>query len=94
MDSKELIEKVKQKDKWIRVLYMAFFFIVLCVIKPLFFLLVVVQFVSVLLTEAVNERLLKFSRALSQYICEIYLYLAYNSEEKPFPFGEWPAAIQ
>lgn len=91
MDSKELIEKVKQKDKWIRVLYMAFFFVVLCVIKPLFFVVVGVQFLSVLLTEVVNERLLKFSRSLSQYICEIYLFLGYNSEEKPFPFGEWPA---
>ena len=37
-----------------------------------------------------NDRLLRFGGELSDFLYQIFLYLTFNSEEKPFPFADWP----
>lgn len=89
-NNNELLERVQQKDKWMRGLFMALFLIVLWILKILFFAIILLQFVIVLLTDKYNENLHTFSKALSTYAYQIYLFLTYNSDDKPFPFGDWP----
>lgn len=51
---------------------------------------VVIQFGSVLGTGKLNEQLLQFGRSLSIYVYDVMSYLTYNTDEKPFPFSDWP----
>ncbi len=61
------------------------------VAKFVMFAVVLFQFASVLLTSNTNANLLQFGQALSVYQYQIMRFLTYNSEEQPFPVGEWPS---
>ncbi len=89
-NSNELLERVQQKHKWLRGLYMFLFLIVLWILKILFYAIIALQFILVLLTDSTNLNLQHFAKLLSTYTLQIYLFLTYNSDDKPFPFGEWP----
>ena len=90
MENNELLERVQQKEKWLRALYMGLFLAILWVLKILFLAVVLLQFFIVLVTDHVNQNLLNFAKSLSRYVYQIYLFLTYNTDEKPFPFGDWP----
>ena len=90
MENNDLLERVQQTHKWMRGLYMALFLVVLWILKILFLSIIVLQFLIVLLTDQVNEHLHSFSKTLSSYAYQIYLFLTYNTDVKPFPFSNWP----
>ncbi len=79
------------KATWLRGIFMliffavAYYFIILLIAAIALF-----QFGSVLFTGQLNVWLLSFGRSLSIYSQQIVSFLTYNSEQKPFPFGEWP----
>jgi len=75
---------------WRRGAYMLLFGFLLSVAKFLIFTVVVLQFLSVLVTDAPNDQLLKLGRSLSVYVSQIILFLTFNSEEHPFPLSDWP----
>lgn len=54
------------------------------------FFVVMFQFGSLLFTGKLNERLLPFGQSLSILIHQIFNFLTFNSDEKPFPLGNWP----
>ena len=39
-----------------------------------------------------NQHLRRFGHSLSTYIYDVLKFLCYSSEEKPFPFADWPAS--
>ena len=90
MDSNELLERMQQKTKWVRALYMALFLIVLWLLKLLFLGVIILQFIIVLISDQTNTNLLHFAKSLSYYSYQIYLFLSYNTDDKPFPFSDWP----
>lgn len=51
----------------------------------------VLQFILVLLGSAPNTRLLSFGRSLGSYAQQIVNFQTFNTEEKPFPFSDWPS---
>jgi len=53
-------------------------------------IVILFQFGVVLLSGKLNERLLPVGQSLSLYIHQIFDYLTYNSDEKPFPLSSWP----
>jgi hypothetical protein len=54
---------------------------------------VVLGFLWVLFTGEINRELQQTGQSLASYIYQIVRYLTFNSEKKPFPFGEgWPSA--
>jgi hypothetical protein len=55
------------------------------------FVVVVLQFTFVLLGSAPNARLLAFGRSLGSYVQQVVNYQTFNTEEKPFPFSDWPS---
>ena len=75
---------------WMRLVYMVLFAIFLQVASVVMTVLVVVQFLFALITGADNINLRKFGDSLSIYIFSVLQFLIYNSEEKPFPFSDWP----
>jgi len=90
MKSKGFVDNFLTKATWVRGLYMVLFVVFYSITEILVTVVVVFQFLHVLLTGRQNERLLSFGNSLSIYVYEMMSFFTYNSEEKPFPFGEWP----
>ncbi|MEO0444078.1 MAG: DUF4389 domain-containing protein [Pseudomonadota bacterium] len=75
---------------WLRFVFMALFAIILGVVGYVMTALVVLQFLWGLITGEGNDKLRDFGSSLSQYIYQILRFLTYNTEDKPFPFADWP----
>lgn len=87
---KELKENLMMVDKWLRLFFMIVFAIVNYVVQFLIWALSAIQFIFVLFVSKPNDNLLRFTKGLTAYSYHIMQYLAYNVEEKPFPFSAWP----
>lgn len=90
----EIKEKLSNTDTWIRGIYILLFMLILGVTKVIIGAMVIFQFLSSLVTGCANERIAEFGKTLATYIEQIILYLSYSSNEKPFPFNDWPTATQ
>lgn len=85
--------KLGDVHEWLRLvflfLYSAIIFYAIKLITAIVFL---VQFISTMVVGERNQKLVKFGGQLSVYSYQIICYLTYHSDEKPFPFGDWPDA--
>lgn len=77
-------------EHWLRCLFMILFSVIASVASYVIFVLVVIQFLFTLITGKPEQRLRFFGNSLTQYITQILQFLTYNSEQKPFPFSDWP----
>ena len=87
------IDEVEQKGKksqWIRVPYMLLYVAIGYFISAIVFCIAIVQFIYTLINKTPNQKLIAFSRNFAIYAKEIIEYLSYNSEEKPWPIGDYP----
>jgi len=87
----ELKGHVKDSSVWVRLLFMALFAVLYWVAEVVLAVVVLFQFLSVLFTGQKNDKVLSFGAQLSTYAYQIFRYLTYNSEEKPFPLSDWPS---
>jgi hypothetical protein len=83
-------ENIKSSNVWMRGFFIFLYAMICYVAIFLIFFVVMFQFGSLLFTAKLNERLLPFSQSLSILIHQIFNFLTFNSDEKPFPFGNWP----
>lgn len=88
----ELKENFLSRSTWIRAAYMLVFVIIYSIAKILIVAVVIFQLLSKLLFGQANAQLLKLGHSLAIFIYQIISYLTYNTDDKPFPFGDWPAA--
>ena len=89
MDS-QMKSRLTSKDVWLRGLYMIFFAIAWGLSEVLLALSVIFQFLAVLITGSANLPLLRFGQNLSRYHYQIAQFVTFNTEERPFPFSDWP----
>lgn len=87
----QLKSNLTSSKHWIRLVYMLLFACFLYVASFVIVVLVIVQFVFALVTGSDNKKLREFGSSLTQYIYQVLLFLTFNSEEKAFPFTDWPA---
>jgi Domain of unknown function (DUF4389) len=90
VEVKSLLQRLLCTKQWLRLLFMLFFAVVLCVSGYLISLLVLLQFIFALVTGQNNEKLRQLGSSFSMFIFQILQFITYNSEEKPFPFADWP----
>ncbi len=83
-------ENLKDKESWLRGLYILLFGLLYSIAEIVLWAIVLFQFGSRLITGRLNERVLDFTRGLNAYIYLILQYLAFRSDDKPYPFDEWP----
>jgi len=83
-------ENIKAQDTWLRLLFMIIYGAILSLTSIVLTFVVVFQFLSVLFTRETQKNLLHFGASLAEYVRQIVAYLTFNSEDKPFPFGDWP----
>lgn len=88
----EIKEKLSNTETWIRGIYIILFLLILGLTKFIIGALVLFQFLSSLITGSTNERLVEFGQSLAAYVSQVVLYLCYSTNDKPYPFSDWPAA--
>ena len=76
---------------WIRGLFMLLMALILHVAGTVLFIIALIQFVIMLVSDAPNARLVSFGRSLGRYLQQIAYFLTFANEEMPFPFSDWPA---
>lgn len=92
MNNEQLKSNVTSSKHWFRLVFMLLFAAVLHIASLIMWVLVGVQFLFSLLTGEDNSHLRKFGHSLSTYIYEVLKFLCYSSDEKPFPFADWPVS--
>lgn len=90
----EIKQSIESDAFWIRTLFIIFFSIVYRILDVVVLFLVLVQWGFSLMTGQVNPALNQFSAGLSCYIAQIVRYVTGNSENKPFPFTDWPSPTE
>jgi hypothetical protein len=78
-------------DTWIRLAYMVLFALLVMAARLLVSIVVVVQFALVLIFGKDNENLRNLGQGLGKWVYQAIMFLTFNSNDKPFPFDEWPA---
>ena len=77
-------------DVWKRGLFMLLFMIAFGIGQTLLNVLAVVQFLWLLFTKEPNQVLQRFGRSLSAWLAAAALFLCCDTDQKPFPWTEWP----
>ncbi|MRI34205.1 DUF4389 domain-containing protein [Endozoicomonas sp. OPT23] len=89
MDSK-IKENLVSESRWLRLVFMVLFYLVVSVLAPVVVLIAIVQALLGFISGHPNERLLSLSSSINYYIYQIIQYITFNSESKPYPFSDWP----
>ena len=77
---------------WVRVAYMVLFsFLAYCALV-VNWILVVIQLAVTAISGSPNEQVQRFGASLGQFMSHAIAYLTFASEEKPFPFQDWPSS--
>lgn len=74
----------------LRVLWMLVFVLVWQVAQFLLGALVLVQLIYRLIYGAPNAGLMNFGDSLSQFLAQIGRFGSFHTEQKPWPFADWP----
>ena len=86
-------ENIRSRSTWLRLLFMFAYYVIGTVATAVLSVVVILAFVWVLLTGEKNGQLQQAGQAIAAYFYEIIRYLTFNTEDKPFPFGnDWPSA--
>jgi len=88
----EISKNLQSEREWLRVLFMVLFAFCGWVSSSLIGLVAFLQLLFALVTARENDNLRRLGSSLAQYVAELANYLTYNTDQKPFPFAEWPAA--
>lgn len=85
----ELKKRLGSKMIWQRLLYMLLFVAIFALVGVVLAFLVVVQVILTLLAGGANARLQRLGREFGGYLHRIVSFLAYATEDMPYPFSSW-----
>ena len=75
---------------WLRGFYMLLMIMAFHISATLLLVVALAQFILNLLHDQPNARLQGFGQNLGRYLRQLADYLCYVTEDKPFPFRDWP----
>lgn len=84
-------DKQSREGLILRVLWMVLFAIVWQLAELVLVAVVLLQLVLRLINGAPSRALMDFGDGLSQYLAQIGRFGCFHSDEKPWPFADWPA---
>ncbi|SDJ61486.1 DUF4389 domain-containing protein [Microbulbifer yueqingensis] len=90
MDNEELKDNLTSGNHWMRLLYMVLFVVLLEIAGFVMLAVVILQFLFSIFTGEPNGNLRRLGDQIASYVYQTLQFLVYNTEEKPFPFAEWP----
>ncbi len=89
---KPIEKNLKSRSTWTRLLFMLISLVLVWLASLVGLVVVVLGFLMVLFTGEVNRELRSVGQSLAAYIYESIRFLTFNTEDRPFPFGnEWPS---
>ena len=86
----EIETNEREKPGLARALYILLYLIIGRFISMVLFVVAITQFIYTWLSGEPNEKILEFTDGLSEYAKQLVSYVGFNSDEKPWPFGDWP----
>lgn len=75
---------------WLRIIFMLLFVVAYQIAEIILAVIVLLQVIYVAVSGQRNLFLQQSGAGFSAYAYQIYRYLTYNGEEKPFPFSRFP----
>jgi hypothetical protein len=88
----ELKKSMVSDAFWLKTLYLVGFFVVYRVLDLVLLLLTVAQWAFQLISGEPNHALRDFGSSLGKYLAQVVHYLSGASDDKPYPFQDWPDA--
>ena len=83
-----------RKDIFVRLLYTILYLLVFEIIKLIIQIIVVFQYIYLFITLSPNDSVRNFSNKLSTYTYDVIRYLTLNKNQRPFPFNDFPPAME
>jgi hypothetical protein len=90
LNEEDLKKHVKDKDTWLRFVYLVVFGVAFYLSILLTFATSVFQFLAKLFSGASFAGLAEFGDNLAAYQAQVTRFLTFASDEKPFPFAPFP----
>ncbi|WIO75545.1 DUF4389 domain-containing protein [Porticoccaceae bacterium LTM1] len=90
MTDKPVKTNLLNVNVWIRLIYMVIFGLLMMLARAVIWVVVALQFILVLVTGKDNDNLRNLGQGLGKWVYQGVLFLSFNSEEKPYPFSDWP----
>lgn len=87
----EIETNIYPKADMARVLYTILYLIIGRFISMVLFVIAVCQFIYSWLVGEPNDKLLHFTEAMAEYGKQLVLYVGFNSDDRPWPVGDWPS---
>ena len=88
----QIVDNLRKPAAWIRIVFMVAFAVVLyLIIAPVILVVIMAQILFVFIAGSPNSNLRDFSIALVEYIFQILKFLIYATDNKPFPFSNFPS---
>ncbi|UPT77696.1 DUF4389 domain-containing protein [Sulfurovum sp. XGS-02] len=86
----EIETNEREKPGIARAVYILLYLIIGRFISMVLFVVAITQFIYTWLSGEPNEKILEFTEGLSEYAKQLVSYVGLNTDEKPWPFGDWP----
>lgn len=86
----QLKKNLSAASIWLRALYMILFAFVIYVAIGVLVFVVVLQFLVTLINGEANLKIARFADVLCQYLGQCFKFECFLTEEKPFPFDDFP----
>ena len=83
------VEEFK-KPSLARALYTILFLVIGRGVSIIVCFVAIFQFVYSFIYSKPNDKVLEFTKSLSEFAKEIVIFVSFNSEKKPWPMAEWP----
>lgn len=90
-DQNDIVANLTDRSFWYRALCMLLFGFIFYLVETAVLVLAIFQVIYKVFTGEPNAQVLAISKDLALYINQLVNYLLFNSEEQPFPIGEWPS---
>jgi len=91
-DNQQSMNAAARQAVWIRLLFMILFVVIGNVTGWLVIAVGIFQFLCVVITGQKNPQVAHFGDGLSRYLYQVANFVSFGTEDKPFPFAEWPGA--
>jgi hypothetical protein len=83
--------KVRNRDHWLRLVTALIYFVLLFyLVRILVGVALVVQFILVAFVGEANYRLIRFTSDLNRFSYHVLQFVTWGSDQRPFPFSDWP----
>jgi len=83
-------QSLTSPDLWIRLIYMLIFWLLSFVARVVIGIVAFIQFFVVLFSGETNKNLKHLGEGIARWTQQNYLFLCFASDQKPYPFQDWP----